>query len=351
MRVLIISHGHPSFSIGGAEVASHTLFRALNDVPGHEAFYLSRAPGSVRRHAATPLMSLGHSERELFVCTGEWDEFWLSNAGIGDLDRAVAQYLRHLDPDVVHFHHVIGLGIEMLALIKRVLPRARIVVTFHEYLSICLNHGQMVRTQRRELCRQASPANCNTCFPHIGAAQFYGRQAHLRSHLALADAYISPSRFLAERYVEWGLPAARFRVIENGVGGDRACSRSLEKGRRRNRFGFFGQITEFKGLAIVLDAVTRLPDEIWGRCYPERIRRKPRVSTRGVPQPLRGAHVSGGTTSEVLRKLSAGRIGWIDVGHRLGDRPIDMVGEFSSRHPGGVLPPPSTHRQWRRWDG
>ena len=30
MRVLIISHGHPAFSIGGAEIASHALFRAIN---------------------------------------------------------------------------------------------------------------------------------------------------------------------------------------------------------------------------------------------------------------------------------------------------------------------------------
>jgi hypothetical protein len=44
MRVLIISHGHPSFSIGGAEVASHALFRAIDALPGHEAHYLSRAP-------------------------------------------------------------------------------------------------------------------------------------------------------------------------------------------------------------------------------------------------------------------------------------------------------------------
>ncbi len=51
MRVLIISHGHPDFSIGGAEVASHALFRAIGAQPGHEVHYLSRAPTSVRRHA------------------------------------------------------------------------------------------------------------------------------------------------------------------------------------------------------------------------------------------------------------------------------------------------------------
>jgi hypothetical protein len=41
MRVLVVSHGHPAFSIGGAEVASHSLFRGLNAKPETEAFYLA----------------------------------------------------------------------------------------------------------------------------------------------------------------------------------------------------------------------------------------------------------------------------------------------------------------------
>ena len=35
-------------------------------------------------------------------------------------------------PDVVHFHHVIGLGLEAIVQVRRLLPRAAIVVTFHE---------------------------------------------------------------------------------------------------------------------------------------------------------------------------------------------------------------------------
>ena len=31
MRVLVFSHGHPSFSKGGGEIAAYNLFRALNE--------------------------------------------------------------------------------------------------------------------------------------------------------------------------------------------------------------------------------------------------------------------------------------------------------------------------------
>ena len=264
MRVLIISHGHPSYSIGGAEVASHALFRAIDAEPGHEAFYLARGPAAIRRHAATPLMSLRHGAREAFLHTGAWDEFWLSNGGMAELSGAFASYLERIDPDVVHFHHVIGLGMEAIALVRRVLPRARLVITFHEYLAICANHGQMVKTGRHALCTQASPSLCNVCLPQHGPAAFFAREEHLRAHLLLADAYVSPSRFLVDRYVAWGLPRERFQVIENGVDGAPVPPRALAASGRRDRFAFFGQVTEFKGLPVLLDAVSRVPDELWG---------------------------------------------------------------------------------------
>ena len=264
MRVLIISHGHPSYSIGGAEVASHALFRAINSVPGQEAYYLSRAPALIRRHAATPLMSLRHGEREAFLHTGTWDEFWLSNGGLTELAGAFAAYLKRIDPEIVHFHHVIGLGMEAIALVRRVLPRARVVITFHEYLAICANHGQMVKTGRHALCSDASPSLCNVCLPQHSPAQFFAREEHLKAHLLLADAYVSPSRFLLDRYVAWGLPPERFSVIENGVDGKAVPARALTRSGRRDRFAFFGQVTEFKGLPILLDAVSRVPDDVWG---------------------------------------------------------------------------------------
>jgi glycosyltransferase involved in cell wall biosynthesis len=264
MRVLIISHGHPSYSIGGAEVASHALFRAIEATPEHEAFYLARAPATIRRHAATPLMSLRHGAREAFLHTGVWDEFWLSNGGTTELCGAFASYMQRIDPDVVHFHHVIGLGLEAVALVRRLLPRARLVITFHEYLAICANHGQMVKTGRHALCMGASPALCNVCLPQHGPADFFAREQHIRAHLLLVDMYISPSRFLVDRYVAWGLPQERFRVIENAVDGEPVPARVLSASTRRARFGFFGQVTEFKGLAVLLDATSRVPEELWG---------------------------------------------------------------------------------------
>ena len=266
MRVLIVSHGHPAFSIGGAEVASHNLMRGLNELAGTEAFYLARAGGVLRRHADTPLMSLRQGEREVFLHAEAWDPFWLSNARIADLQGAFADYLRQIQPDVVHFHHVIGLGVEAIVQTRRTLPNAAIVVTFHEYLPICANHGQMVKTARHALCRRAAPADCAVCFPERSAAEMFRRESFLKDHLALADSYVSPSAFLIERYAAWGLPRERFALIENGLAPQPpAPPRVVGAGGRRARFGFFGQLSEFKGLSVLLQAVAAIEDETWGK--------------------------------------------------------------------------------------
>lgn len=265
MRVLIVSHGHPAFSIGGAEVASHALFRGLQASQGIEAFYLARAASPLRRHEATPLMSLRQGPNEVFAHLDAYDHQWISSRALDELDGPIADWLRELAPDVVHLHHLIGFGTEFLALVRRVLPAAAIVVTFHEYLSICLNHGQMVKTDRNRLCTRASPIDCAACFPNWTVDAVWRRERFLKDHFQLADRFISPSRFLMDRYVAWGLPASRFSVIENGLAETApAPPRPLPKGGRRARFGFFGQVTEFKGLHVLLDAITRIPDAIWG---------------------------------------------------------------------------------------
>jgi glycosyltransferase involved in cell wall biosynthesis len=265
MRVLIISHGHPAFSIGGAEVASHNLFRALEATDGIDAFYLARAPAALPRHDDTPLMSLRQGERETFLHTEAWDQFWLSNGGIADLQGAFADYLRHVRPDVVHFHHVIGLGVEAIVQVRSVLPDAAIVITFHEYLAICLNHGQMVKTSRNALCSGASPAECASCFPQYSPGLIFQREMFLKDHLLLADAFVSPSHFLIDRYRKWGLPGERFTMIENGLAPQAiAPPRKIPPAGRHARFGFFGQVSEFKGLHVLLEAVASIDDAVWG---------------------------------------------------------------------------------------
>jgi glycosyltransferase involved in cell wall biosynthesis len=266
MRVLVISHGHPSLSVGGAEVASYNLHCGLNALPKCASTYLARVGHPVMRHRDTPFLSLRQEEGEILFHTSDYDPFRLSNRDIATVQRDFARFVADVAPDIVHFHHFLGLGLECILAARRARPSAPVVVTLHEYLAICHHHGQMVKTKKRTLCHRASPAECALCFPDISAGEFLKRELFLKSLFGLVEAFVCPSRFLAERYVAWGLPKERVRVLENGqrievVAPPRAVAR--QRGRR-NRFGFFGQITEFKGIHVLLDAVSRVPEADWG---------------------------------------------------------------------------------------
>ncbi|MFO1188198.1 MAG: glycosyltransferase family 4 protein [Alphaproteobacteria bacterium] len=265
MRVLILSHGHPSFSIGGGEVASYNLHQGLNDLPDCESHYLARVGPPVKPHAGTPFLSLRQKARETLYYTNDYDYFRLSNRNVESLARDFSRYLRDVKPDIVHFHHILGYGVEAIHAVRRVVPKAAIVLTLHEYLSICNNHGQMVKLNGGQLCSRASPAECNGCFPNISAASFMKRELFLKSFYDQVDMFVSPSRFLVERYADWGLPRERLQMLENGLEiGEIAPPRPVGPGGRRNRFAYFGQLNQFKGIRVLIEAVSRVPAKDWG---------------------------------------------------------------------------------------
>ncbi len=266
IRILVVSHGHPSQSLGGAEVASHNLHKGLNELDDVSSFYLARVGPPVPRHSASALMSLGHKENELLYYANDFNHFFLSNHNTDEVRQDLLRFVRELEPDIVHFHHVLGLGLETLYAVREALPEAAIVMTFHEFVPICAHDGQMVKTGNRRLCHAASPIDCNGCFPDIAPARFLRRERFVKAMLALADHYVVPSAFLAGRYAEWGIDPDRITVIENGLDvAEEAPARTLTGPRpRRSRFAFFGQLTPYKGVDVLLDAITRVPEEIWG---------------------------------------------------------------------------------------
>lgn len=87
MRVLMMSHGHPAFSIGGAEVASYNLFNGLNELEGVECHYLARVGPPVKPHSGTPFLSLRQKQRETLIFANDYDYFRLSNRDL-EIGRA-----------------------------------------------------------------------------------------------------------------------------------------------------------------------------------------------------------------------------------------------------------------------
>ncbi len=198
---------------------------------------------------------------EYIYNAGEFDWFNFANRDLR-FPAAFDRLIEELAPDVVHFHHYLNFGVEAFAHVKRVAPSCKIVLTLHEYLGICHHYGQMVTKQHLNLCYKASPRRCNQCFPEIARSDFFLRKLYIDRFFRLVDQFIAPSRFLADRYIAWGVPAERMTVLENLMpASSPAVASASAVPAEPLRIGFFGQISSLKGIDVMFDAAAHLAQQ------------------------------------------------------------------------------------------
>ncbi len=199
-----------------------------------------------------------------------------------------ADYLQHSRPDLVHFQA--GYLIGAASIEASVAASVPTVLTLHDYWFLC----PRITLQRGDgsLCRTIpdDPAGCAWCMLQekrrfLLADQMTGglagrvaqsfalndrrrwvatRRERLTSALALPDAVIAPSRFLAEHFAPFVRPE-RLHVSGLGLdlgpfrGGHRPVTSSPSGGVKR--IGFIGQITPIKGVHLLIEAFKLLRAE------------------------------------------------------------------------------------------
>ena len=258
-KILIVAHGHPDHSKGGAEVAAYNLFKEY-ERRGMDTLFLARS--SEPSHGGS-VFSSRNGGREILFHTAMHDWFNFRCAESKHIWHDFRELLKRYQPTVVHFHHYAHMGMEMIREVKNTLPKAKIIFTLHEYLALCFNNGQMVKPGGTKLCYGGSPVDCAKCFQDKSAADFFLREQYFKSLFELVDMFVSPSHFLIDRYKAWGLPEEKMVMIENGQPEAESDEpRPLAEGEKRSRFAYFGQITPFKGLDVLLEALLLLPEDI-----------------------------------------------------------------------------------------
>lgn len=257
LRVLFIANNHPDLQVGGAEVFSYELFKAMKASREVEPVFLARTTASGYTHRArTPFRSVNDDPNEILWLVQEYDPLFITSPAKEQYTIHFDNLLKNYRPDVVHIQHTIGLGVDLIRQIKNTLPNTVVVYTLHEMLPICHADGHMVRTRDDSLCHAASPVRCHECFPQITAQQFFLRERFLKAQFDLVDLFLSPSQFLVTRFLEWGISPDRIRFIENGRVIRRA--EATDEVPKLSRFGFFGQLSHHKGILVLLEAIKHL---------------------------------------------------------------------------------------------
>jgi glycosyltransferase involved in cell wall biosynthesis len=162
-------------------------------------------------------------------------------------------------PDVVHFHNVFPL-LTPAAMREARRHGARVVLTIHNFRFACPS-GTLTRDGRiHEDCLEGSSLLCGlrnargVWTESIAYGLALEAQRRLRLLQRWVDAFVAPSRFMAETLVRAGYPRDRIHTVAYGTPIDDAPS-------RRGTFGLFaGRLSPEKGVRTLLAAAQLFPE-------------------------------------------------------------------------------------------
>lgn len=258
-RILIVCYMHPSVTPGGEQQVAYEMFCAAL-ARGHDVYLIAalelEQEGEYGKPGA-PIVPMPGETRQYFYFPQHYDFLHLSVTDWRSI-KFFRELVERLRPDIIHFHHYHRVGVESIRAARLAAPQAQIGLTFHEMLAICLAEGQMVKRGSRDLCRASTPIDCHRCFEHLRPEFFVLRAARLKAALNECDMFFFPTEFLAERYTAWGLAPEKCVVIPNGQVHPAPDASRDRHSRELNRFGFFGQFVDNKGIDVILDALRLL---------------------------------------------------------------------------------------------
>ncbi|HCD32638.1 MAG TPA: hypothetical protein DER01_09530 [Phycisphaerales bacterium] len=260
MTALVIAHGHPRFNKGGAEIAAYRLYQALRETEGWEqSCFLAACPDNAILKPGCEVFGISDSE---WMIRRSSDPF-LHDTNINITTTAhgfLYSILKDLNPNVIHVHHYVHIGLDLLHALMRWFPKAKILLTLHEYWGLCPYEGRLLKRSGR-FCNGPEPDDCATCVGEEMRLPLAVRRLRVEHFFAMIDQFISPSYFLKQRYVDWGIPDDRITVIENlplrdhDVNSLSLPSIDMEmKEKEALVFAYFGQINRWKGIDIILEA-------------------------------------------------------------------------------------------------
>jgi glycosyltransferase involved in cell wall biosynthesis len=294
--IVVYSHAHPSVSKGGAEGSAYALYRGLLEL-GHEAAFVACVPEK-------EISGLIFETPQEYVVPFRPENYDIySHCTTPGMYEALKEITDSLKPTTLIFHHFLHVGINAIrGLVDAYACPTALVL--HEFLAICHNDGQMVKKSSGQLCTEGKPSACHTCFPTLPFEHFHVRRKLFLQVMSKLTAVVSPSQFLADKFTQWGVPREKIEVIENGVLPKRLMlqndkvpkpvistepepnvpdptdahfeedssialpaeiiqAQRIQPGKlsRSIVFGYFGRISRYKGVELLLDAADQLAQD------------------------------------------------------------------------------------------
>ena len=277
MRILHLVHQYLPEHVGGTELYTHWLTRALRE-RGHAIAVFARrsaeGTGLEKREAKEGEVWFAWSgvvrPTRRFLAT--FREPWLAHA--------FARVLDEFQPEVVHIQHLMGHPVELAHMLhRRGLPY---VITLWDFWWVCANANLRTNYDQTICDGPRAYFNCARCA--LARANWPGfwlalpplaglmaqRNRLLRGVLAGANALIAPTRFVHRWYADHRAPSERLMTIPAGLERPRQLPPDDSRAGRGDaprplRFVYIGGLAWQKGVHTLIEAFggVRGNAELW----------------------------------------------------------------------------------------
>jgi glycosyltransferase involved in cell wall biosynthesis len=242
-RVLVVNIYYAPRSFGGATIVAEQVSSRLQESDEYEMFVFTSLPEGIAESYA--LRRYEHRGASVFGVV-----LPRINAAGNDFEdprvgEQFEQVLAAVKPDLVHFHSIQGLGVEMVAFCtEHSIPY---IVSLHDSWWLCGRHFMLNR--ERVFCGQHTVDHriCASCVDN--AALNERRRNVLYQILHGAHLLLSPSRYTAELYIANGFSKPGVVVHSNGIQRPRLSKKFRKAGPPV--FAFVGGQSNEKGANLV----------------------------------------------------------------------------------------------------
>ncbi len=263
MKLLQVVHQFLPEYVGGTEVYVDALSRHLA-LHGHEVRIFAGSDSySEREWKGMKVHTVPGGLRGERGTVGNF----LTAFGNSGAERAFERLCREYAPDLVHFHHLLGLSSRLVNIARALdIPT---VFTLHDYWFLCPN-GQLITERQKPCDGPMLGINCGVCAAHrlglapmslfapVVAPIFLQRQRVLRRAVSSVDIIVAPSKFIGSIAEKNGLPRDKIVYIDHGIE-----LSPLKTGHDPEEDGtlnilYLGSIAPVKGVHVLVEAFKRL---------------------------------------------------------------------------------------------
>ncbi|MBI5675434.1 MAG: glycosyltransferase [Nitrospirae bacterium] len=257
-KVIFCCNAYPPHFIGGAELIAHQQAKALKELGCDVLVFAGELNNAGKRHSIRNDSFEGLPVSRVCLHAEDYSSDFF-NFTHRDIEKLFDDMLEAHSPDVVHFHNIVGLSAGLIQTAKR--RRLKTVLTLHDYWGIC--HRNIMVKEEGRVCEDVS--GCGECRFFISTGRWQNvpslmRRDFISYQLNMGDAYISPSKYLAEKYIRSGLDAKKMNVIPYGIDIERFSKVTKDKAPKKVRFSFIGYIGRHKGVITIIEALAYIKD-------------------------------------------------------------------------------------------